>query len=38
MVKDHRTGEEVGDVERVLGGDLDTFVRAYLLAAAASRS
>jgi len=38
MVKDHRTGEEVGDVERVLGGDLDAFVRAYLLAAAASRS
>jgi peptide chain release factor 2 len=35
MVKDHRTGEEVGDVERVLGGDLDGFVRAYLLRAAA---
>jgi len=38
MVKDHRTGEEVGDVERVLGGDIDAFVRAYLLAAASSRS
>jgi peptide chain release factor 2 len=35
MVKDHRTGLETGDVERVLGGDLDGFVRAYLLAAAA---
>jgi peptide chain release factor 2 len=35
MVKDHRTGVEVGDVERVLGGDLDGFARAYLLAAAA---
>jgi peptide chain release factor 2 len=35
MVKDHRTGVEVGDVERVLAGDLDGFVRAYLLAAAA---
>ena len=35
MVKDHRTGVEVGDVERVLGGDLDAFVRAYLLHAAA---
>jgi peptide chain release factor 2 len=35
MVKDHRTGEETGDVERVLAGDLDAFVRAYLLAAAA---
>jgi peptide chain release factor 2 len=32
MVKDHRTGEEVGDVQRVLDGDLDRFVRAYLLA------
>jgi peptide chain release factor 2 len=35
MVKDHRTGVEVGDVERVLAGDLDAFARAYLLAAAA---
>jgi peptide chain release factor 2 len=34
MVKDHRTGVEVGDVGRVLDGDLDPFVRAYLLAAA----
>jgi peptide chain release factor 2 len=34
MVKDHRTGVEVGDVERVLAGDLDAFARAYLLAAA----
>src|SRR6476661_6049230 len=30
MVKDHRTGQEVGDVERVLQGDLDPFVRSYL--------
>src|SRR6202035_5306422 len=35
MVKDHRTGQEMGDVERVLDGDLDGFVRSYLLAAAA---
>ncbi len=34
MVKDHRTGYEMGDVQRVLDGDLDGFVRAYLLAAA----
>jgi peptide chain release factor 2 len=34
MVKDHRTGYEVGDAERVLGGDLDGLVRAYLLRAA----
>jgi peptide chain release factor 2 len=31
MVKDHRTNVEVGDVNRVLDGDLDDFVRAYLL-------
>jgi len=34
MVKDHRTSYEMGDVQRVLEGDLDGFVRAYLLAAA----
>lgn len=31
MVKDHRTNVEVGDVRRVLDGDLDGFVRAELL-------
>jgi peptide chain release factor 2 len=36
MVKDHRTGYEMGDVQRVLDGDLDGFVRAYLLSAASS--
>ncbi|MEA2315064.1 MAG: peptide chain release factor 2 [Solirubrobacteraceae bacterium] len=35
LVKDHRTGQEMGDVQRVLDGDLDGFVRAYLLTAAA---
>ena len=34
MVKDHRTEHEMGDVQRVLDGDLDGFVRAYLLRAA----
>ena len=29
-VKDHRTGHEVGDANRVLDGDLDGFVREYL--------
>jgi len=30
MVKDHRTGYEVGDAEAVLEGDLDGFITAYL--------
>jgi peptide chain release factor 2 len=34
MVKDLRTGEEAGDAGRVLDGDLDPFVRAYLLQSA----
>ncbi len=34
MVKDHRTDFEMGDTARVLDGDLDGFVRAYLLQAA----
>jgi peptide chain release factor 2 len=36
MVKDHRTGHEMGDVQRVLDGDLDGFVRAELLRRAAA--
>jgi len=35
MVKDHRTEHEMGDANRVLEGDLDGFVRAYLLKSAA---
>lgn len=31
MVKDHRTKVEVGNVERVLDGDLDFFIRRYLM-------
>jgi peptide chain release factor 2 len=34
MVKDHRTDVEMGDTNRVLDGDLDSFVRAYLLKSA----
>ena len=34
MVKDHRTDFEMGDTARVLDGDLDGFVRAYLLKSA----
>ncbi len=36
MVKDHRTDFEMGDANRVLDGDLDGFIRAYLLQAAKS--
>jgi peptide chain release factor 2 len=31
MVKDHRTKVEVGDAKRVMDGDLNGFMRAYLL-------
>jgi len=35
-VKDHRTGHEAGDAERVLDGDIDEFIRDYLNKTAAS--
>jgi peptide chain release factor 2 len=38
LVKDHRTSHEMGDVQRVLDGDLDGFVRAYLLKTASSEA
>jgi peptide chain release factor 2 len=31
MVKDHRTNMEVGNVDRVLDGDLDDFIETYLM-------
>jgi peptide chain release factor 2 len=37
-VKDHRTGVEMGNVEAVLDGDLDRFIRATLLQASAEAS
>ncbi len=30
LIKDHRTNHEVGDVQRVMDGDLDPFIEAYL--------
>jgi peptide chain release factor 2 len=35
LVKDHRTKEEVGDVNRVLDGDIDVFIKTYLMKKAA---
>jgi peptide chain release factor 2 len=35
MVKDHRTKEQVGDINRVLDGDIDVFIKAYLMKKAA---
>jgi peptide chain release factor 2 len=32
MIKDHRTKFEMGDVDRVLDGDIDPFIRSYLMA------
>ena len=34
LVKDHRTDHEMGNTQGVLDGDLDGFIRAYLLQAA----
>ena len=31
LIKDHRTGLEVGNVEAVMDGEIDAFIRAYLL-------
>jgi len=37
LVKDTRTGHEIGNAQRVLDGDLDGFIREYLLAKAAGK-
>ena len=37
MVKDHRTGEEKGNVQAVMDGDIDAFINAYLKQDAAKR-
>lgn len=33
MIKDHRTGEERGDIQNVMDGDLDNYIDAFLRAA-----
>lgn len=37
LVKDHRTGEETANVDRVLDGDLDSFIYTYLKSRPASK-
>ena len=36
LVKDHRTGHETANVQAVMDGDLDGFIKAYLTSAAAA--
>ena len=38
MVNDHRTEVKVGDVQRVMDGDLDEFIQAYLRQYGAERT
>jgi peptide chain release factor 2 len=38
LVKDHRTGLEVGNVEGVMDGDLEPFIKAYLMRGARSEA
>ncbi len=33
LVKDHRTKQEVGDADRVLNGDINSFIKSYLVRA-----
>ena len=31
LVKDHRTKEQIGDVNRVLDGDIDVLIKTFLM-------
>ena len=31
LIKDHRTKVEIGDVDRVMDGDIEPFIKAFLL-------
>jgi peptide chain release factor 2 len=37
LVKDHRTGHETGDVHSVMDGDIDDFIKSYLMEASAKK-
>ncbi len=36
MVKDHRTGVEIGNVDAVLDGELDPFIEAFIMSSLSS--
>jgi peptide chain release factor 2 len=38
MVKDHRTGTVIHDVDRVMDGNIDEFIRSYLMTGSASNT
>jgi peptide chain release factor 2 len=38
LVKDHRTGVEIGNVEAVMDGEIDPFIKAFLLGARGSQT
>lgn len=38
MIKDHRTGHETGNIDPVLDGDLDPFIREYLVMSASGKN
>ena len=38
MVKDHRTNEETSNVDKVMEGSLQNFIRAYLLSTTAPKT
>lgn len=38
LIKDHRTGEEMGDVNKVMDGGIDPFIQAFLRQQATARS
>jgi len=37
MVKDHRTNQVIHDVDRVMDGDIDEFMKTYLLSASSMK-
>jgi peptide chain release factor 2 len=38
LVKDHRTNLEIGNAQKVLDGDIDDFIQAYLMAVSDRKS